>query len=150
MKALLGKAVLATLLGTALLAPAMARDTPLTLPLEDVINSPEAEGKLDGSVKFYLAGQKTPKVLKRLSSDVSNKKTNGAGKSDEVACRWAALSALIAFQEKAKSLGANAVVDMVSYYKRDEFKSETEYECHAGAFVVGVALKGTYANVAGK
>lgn len=128
--------------------PAMARDTELHLPLADVLNMPEAQGKLDGSVRFYLAGQSTPKVLKRLQSDVSNRKTNGVGKADDVACRWAALSALIAFQDKAKQLGANAVVDMVSYYKKDESKSATDYECHAGAVVVGVALKGTYANVA--
>lgn len=125
-----------------------ARDTELQLPFADVLSMPEAAGKLDGSVKFYLAGQKTPKVLQRLSSDVSNKKTNGFGKDDDVACRWAALSALISFQDKAKQLGANAVVDMVSYYKKDESKSATDYECHAGAFVVGVALKGTFAKVA--
>ncbi len=110
----------------------------------------EAQIKWDGSVKFYLAGQKAPNIIQRMSSDVSNRKTNGVGKSGDEACRWAALSALISFQDKAKQLGANAVVDIVSYYKRDEVKSATEYECHGGAFVVGVALKGTYAKVAGK
>ena len=46
-----------------------------------------------------------------------------------------------------KSRGANAVVDIVSYYKKNEFKSATNYECWAGTFVAGVALKGTYAKV---
>jgi hypothetical protein len=146
----LARITLTALLSASIMAPVMARDTPLTLPLAEVLNSPEAQGKLDGSVQFYLAGQKTPKVLKRMNSDTSNRKTNGVGKSDDVGCRWAALSALIAFQEKAKQLGANAVVDIVSYYKKDEFKSETDYECHAGAFVIGVTLKGTYANVQAK
>jgi uncharacterized protein YbjQ (UPF0145 family) len=144
----LKQAALALVLGASMLAPAMARDTTLHLPFEDVLSMPEAQEKLDGSVKFYLAGQKTPKVLQRLNSDVSNRKTNGVGKSDETGCRWAALSALVAFQDKAKSLGANAVVDIVSYYKKDEFKSATEYECHGGAVVIGVALKGTFAKVA--
>jgi len=27
---------------------------------------PEAKGKLDGSVKFYLAGQATPAVIQKL------------------------------------------------------------------------------------
>lgn len=148
MKNVFGKTVLSAVLGLGMMVPAMARDTELHLPFADVLSMPEAQDKLDGSVKFYLAGQKTPKVLQRLSSDVSNRKTNGVGKSDEVGCRWAALSALIAFQDKAKAMGANAVVDIVSYYKRDEFKSETEYECHGGAVVIGVALKGTYAKVA--
>lgn len=125
----------------------MARDTTLHLPLTDVLEMPEAKSKLDGSVRFYLDGQKTPKVLKRMDTDVSNKKTNGVGKSDEEGCRWAALSALIAFQDKAKSLGANAVVDMVSYYKKNEYRNAAQYECHAGAVIIGVTLKGTYARV---
>jgi len=136
-----------SLLACTLAVPAFARDTELKLPFEDVLQMPEAKEKLDGSVKFYLAGQKTPKVLEKKGEDISNKKTNGVGKADDVACRWAVLSALVAFQDKAKSLGANAVVDMVSYYKRNTFSSPTEYECHAGGMIVGVALKGTYARI---
>ena len=58
-----------------------------------------------------------------------------------------ALSGL-AFQQSAKQRGANAVLDMVSYYKRKTVESASEYECHAGTFVVGVTFKGTYAVVA--
>lgn len=47
----------------------------------------------------------------------------------------------------AKRLGANAVVDIVSYYKKVETKSPTKYECHSGNIIVGVTLKGTYAKV---
>ena len=43
--------------------------------------------------------------------------------------------------------GANAVVDITSYYKKNEFRSASNYECYAGTFVAGVALKGTYAKV---
>jgi hypothetical protein len=136
-----------SLLACTLAVPAFARDTELKLPFEDVLQMPEAKEKLDGSVKFYLAGQKTPRILEKKGEDISNKKTNGVGKDDEVACRWAVLSALVAFQDKAKSLGANAVVDIVSYYKRNTFSSPTEYECHAGGMIVGIALKGTYAKI---
>ncbi|MEJ6005068.1 excinuclease ATPase subunit [Paucibacter sp. AS339] len=143
------KQVLALGLALAALSPvAQARDTTLHIPLADVLAMPEAQGKLDGSVKFYLAGQKTPKVEKTFSSDSSNQKTNGVGKSDEFGCKWAALSALIAFQNSAKREGANAVIDLVSYYKKNEVKSDTTFECHAGAVIIGVALKGTYAKVA--
>lgn len=142
------KTLVLALLAGVLASPAMARDTELHLPLADVLAMPEAQGKLDGSVTFYLAGAKTPKVLEKKGEDTANKKTNGFNKDDVTACKWAALSALLAFQEKAKALGANAVVDLVSYYKRDAFSSATEYECHAGAVVVGVTLKGTYAKVA--
>jgi uncharacterized protein YbjQ (UPF0145 family) len=128
--------------------PAFARDTKYMVALQDVLDMPEAKSKLDGSVKFYLKGQKTPKVLERFAEDVSNKKTNGVGKEDLQGCKWAALSALIAFQDSAKQHGANAVVDMVSFYKRAETASASELECHAGAVVIGVALKGRYARVA--
>lgn len=145
------KTALATVLATLLLAsgaPAFARDDAHMLPLKDVVELGKAEGKLDGSVAFYLEGQKTPKVVQKMSSDVSNKKTNSAGKTVDRACQWAALSALIAFQEKAKQIGANAVIDMVSYYKKNTKTSATDYECHDGAFVTGVTLKGNYAKVA--
>ena len=58
-------------------SPAFARDDVLHLSFEELLNSPEAKAKLDGSVKFYLAGQQTPQVLSLLGSDVSNPKTNG-------------------------------------------------------------------------
>ena len=53
------------------------------------------------------------------------------------------LSALLEFRETAEKNGANAVTNLVSYYKKDAQSSDTDYECHAGAFVAGVALKGT-------
>lgn len=148
MKTTIGTMLVTGLLSVVMASPAQARDTELHLPFADVLNMPEAQEKLDGSVKFYLAGQKTPKIAQRLGTNFSNRKTNGVGKSDEVGCRWAALSALIALQDEAKSKGADAVIDIVSYYKKDEFKSETEYECHAGAVIIGVTLKGTYAKTA--
>jgi len=133
---------------TALAPLAQARDTVLNIPLADVLAMPEAQGKLDGSVKFFLSGQTPPAVLKTFSSDVSNQKTNGVGKSDEFGCKWAALSALINFQNSAKREGANAVINLVSYYKKNETKSPVTIECHAGAMIIGVALKGTYAKIA--
>ena len=135
-------------LGLTLMAPLVhARDTVLHIPLADVLAMPEAKGKLDGSVRFFLAGQETPKIVRTMGSDSSNQKTSGVGKTDEFGCKWVALSALIRFQESAKREGANAVVDMVSYYKKKETSNPVTFECHAGAVVVGVALKGTYAKI---
>lgn len=140
----------ALMAATALLAvasTAQARDTRVEQSLHELVNSAEARNVgIDGSVKFYLAGEKVS-VLQRLGEDVTNKKTNAANKSDAEACRWVALSALRALQDGAKSRGANAVVDIVSYYKKNEFKSTTNYECYAGAILAGVALKGTYAKM---
>ena len=135
------------LVSTVLLAPAHARDTVVNVRLADVLDMPEAKTKLDGSVKFFLAGQATPKVLKKFREDVSNLKTNAVGKSDEDSCKWVALSTLISMQKSAKEAGANAVVGITSYYKKSETTSNTTIECHAGAMMSGVALKGTYATV---
>lgn len=124
-----------------------ARNTRLELAFQELVNSPQArEAGIDGSVRFYLAGQRVA-VASRLGEGVSNRKTNAANKSDEEACRWAALSTLKVLQESARQRGANAVVDIVSYYKKNEFRSASKYECHVGAIVAGVALKGTYAKV---
>jgi hypothetical protein len=136
-------------LALALLAsgPVVARDTKYMVPLQEILDMPEAKEKLDGSVRFYLKGQPAPNVRQRFDEDVSNKKTNGVGKDDLTGCKWAALSALIAFQESAKQKGANAVVDLHSFYKRATVKDPVTYQCHAGAVVIGVTLKGTYAKV---
>ncbi|SBV37235.1 conserved exported hypothetical protein [uncultured Stenotrophomonas sp.] len=126
---------------------ASARETRLEQSLQELVNSQAArDAGIDGSVRFYLAGQSVA-VQQRLGEDVANRKTNAANKSDEEACRWVALSTLRALQDGAKSRGANAVVDIVSYYKKNEFRSASNYECYAGTFVAGVALKGTYAKV---
>jgi hypothetical protein len=140
--ALFAAAALLTVASTA-----QARETRVEQSLRSLIGSPEAKAAgIDGSVRFYLAGEKV-NVQQRMGEDVTNKKTNAANKSDEVACNWVALSALKALQDGAKSRGANAVVDIVSYYKKNEFKSSTNYECYAGNILAGVALKGTYAKV---
>lgn len=139
----------ASLISLLLAAPqAFAADSRLELPLQELLDSPQAKAAgIDGSVRFYLAGQKTPAVVSRMGEDVINKKTNGVGKSDAESCRWVALSVLKALQEGAKDRGANAVIDIVSYFKKNEFRNTTNYECHAGGIMSGVALKGIYAKV---
>jgi uncharacterized protein YbjQ (UPF0145 family) len=141
------KLVAVSLLALVAAAPAFARNNAVTVTLESVLDMPEAKAKFDGSVKFYLAGAPTPKVVKKFGEDTSNAKTNAFNKSPEEACRWNALSALVKLQEHAKRDGANAVIDIVSYRDHVDFKSATELQCSDGAFMGGIALKGTYANV---
>lgn len=126
-----------------------ARNSTLYLPISDVLDPSYSQGKLDGSVRFYFADQSTPRVLTRMNDDFSNRKTNAFGKTDIEACKWAMLSALVAMQESAKARGANAVIEVASYYKKKVYADRTKYECHAGALLAGVALKGTYAKVDG-
>ena len=126
---------------------AQARDSRLHLDFAEAVQSGLADGTLDGSVSFHLAGAATPAISKRHGAANSNRKTNALNKSDEEACRWVLMSVLVAMQDQARSQGANAVVDITSNYKKQEFSSSTQYECAAGAIMAGVALKGTYATV---
>lgn len=140
------------ILGTSLAAVGTveARDTKQMLPIAAALEAKDSKEKLDGSIKFFFGNQQHPKVLSKLGSDVSNRKTNAFGKSDDKACHWAFLSAMMALEKRAGELGANAVVNIVSYYKKDAFSSPTEFECHAGALMAGVALKGDFVKIADK
>lgn len=96
---------------------------------------------LDGTVKFYLEGNVIDaKIIK--GGVVANKKTNGFSKTPEFSCDWALRSALIYLQKLAKNHGANAVVNIVSYYKAKTTNSDITYRCHKGNAITGVALKG--------
>jgi hypothetical protein len=120
---------------------AFARDTRYVLKIADVLAMPEAASRLDPNIKFYFGTSKAPKGESR-GEVVVNPKTNAANKSDEEACRWVMLSALMELQKRAKNVGATAIVGIESYYKKTVFSSQTEFECHAGTLMAGVALRG--------
>lgn len=124
--------------------PAQARDSKMMMPLAAAMSANDAQTRLGDSVKFYFGSQKTPAIATRLGSDKTSQKTNSFGKSADTACNWAFLSAMLRLQARAKELGADAVVNIVSNYKNEEMSSETEFECHDGAMMSGVALKGEF------
>jgi uncharacterized protein YbjQ (UPF0145 family) len=124
--------------------PAQARDNKMMMPLAAAMSANDAQARLGDNVKFYFGGQKTPAIATRLGVDKTSQKTNSFGKSAETACNWAFLSAMLRLQARAKELGADAVVNIVSNYKNEEVSSETEFECHDGAMMSGVALKGEF------
>ncbi|MFN3440092.1 MAG: excinuclease ATPase subunit [Acidovorax sp.] len=128
---------------------AHARDKVQLQPLEEAVRLGLKEGKLDGSVKFYLSGATTPEMAApSLGQEHVNRRTTSGGKDPVFACHWAALSGLITLQENAKKHGANAVVDLHSFYKEKTFKDPVNFECYSGNFLTGVTLKGTYARTA--
>jgi uncharacterized protein YbjQ (UPF0145 family) len=145
------KPILSLLIAVGLLAnagPSLARDTKHLLPIAAALEVKDAQDKLDGSVKFFFGDQATPPVQTKLSTDVANRKTNAFGKSDEKACNWAFLSAMVALEKRAQQLGANAVINIVSYYGRNIMSSASQFECHAGAIMAGVVLKGDFVKLA--
>lgn len=142
----MNRTILSLMLSVSLLllaANASARDTVHHLPIADVLENPEYAGRLEG-VSFYFGNQSHPEIVKEFGEGRTNKKTNAFNKSDEEACQWVMLSALLQLRERAQSLGANAVVNIRSNYKNNETSSETDYTCGAGAIMAGVALIGTF------
>jgi uncharacterized protein YbjQ (UPF0145 family) len=133
--------VLAAVAVTLVSGLAVARDTLLKLPVKDAMEAAAAKEKLGTDVKFIFGS--TPKGAKEIGTYTSNKKTNFANKSDKEGCEWAFLSAMISLKERAIAEGGNAVVNIQSYYKKNEFSSATEYECGAGAIMGGVTMRGT-------
>ncbi len=131
-----------------LLNAAHARDDKLMLPIKEAKALGMEKEKLDPNIPLYFGTTAHPAVQKKFGTFVSNKKTNAVGKSDEYACQWVFLSAAIALQERAKAEGGNAVINIKSYYKKNEFSSNTEFECHAGNIMAGVALRGTVVKIA--
>ena len=139
-------------MSAALCAPltAQAADRKVMLPIEAALTDRNAENKLDDSVKLFFGKQATPKVLKRIASDKTSQRTNAFGKSDAKACNWVFLSSLLQLQKRAREYGANAVVNIVSNYNNIENSNDSEFECHAGAIMAGVALKGDFVKIAEK
>jgi len=121
---------------------AAAREDLLKMPIKDALESAEAKAKLNPDIKLYFGDQKSPANFGSLGEYTSNKKTNFANKSDKEGCEWVFLSAVLALQERAAKEGGNAVVEIVSYYKKQPFSSATEYQCAAGKILGGVALRG--------
>ena len=142
--------VTAALLAVSLTASfsASAEDKMIKFPIAGAMAVNDAQQRLGDSVKFYFADQQTPKVASKITSDKTSQRTNGFGKSAEKACNWVFLSAMLALQKRATEVGADAVINIVSNFRDQEFASQTEYECADGAIMAGVALKGDFVKLA--
>jgi uncharacterized protein YbjQ (UPF0145 family) len=127
---------------------AAARNVEYTLPIDEVLRMPEAQRELDGSVRFYLQGQDHSAIVYRHSDEVARGNIRGAGEQEVESCKRAALKVLVHYQETARKMGANAIVDMVSLFNERPFVSRSQYECHAGSRSVVVIFRGAYAKIA--
>lgn len=125
-----------------------ARDDHGMYSISDALNTEDAKQKLNNDIRFYFGDQSHPKITKSFGEYMSNKKTNAFNKTDERACQWNFLSAMISFQERAQRMGGNAVVNIRSYYKKNTISSQTEFECGSGTFVSGVTFLGDVVKLA--
>ena len=123
-------------------ASVSARDDIADYSIADALASEQAKNILGSDIKFYFGDQAHPAIAKNYSEYSTNRKTNGANKSDKEACEWVFLSAMKSLREKAQSVGANAVVNIRSNYRNNTTSSSTTFKCGSGMLISGVALKG--------
>ena len=139
--------VMALILILAVASPAYSRDDKYILPIKAALEYNAARDKPDESIMFFFGKQETPQVITILGNDVAHRRIGTRPADDEKACNTAFRLALIDLQKRARKLSANAVVNIISFYKKVEMSSATEFECHAGSGA-HVFLKGDFAKVA--
>ena len=126
---------------------ALAADKVVHYPFVNGVNAATESGKLDGTVKFYLAGNQPSGQVTIVNDDIEiTRRTNAFWKADQKTCDWVLQSVLIALQDEAKKAGANAVVDIVSDFG-NVYSDPQNYECHVGFLMSGVVLKAKLAKV---
>ena len=139
----------AVLLTSCVVAPAVvdARNDKYILAIDSALQSTAPGENPDGSVKYFFIQQETPLILTRLGIETIHQRSRTNPGIDVKACNAAFLLALAALQKRAKQLGANAVINIASYYKKNELQSPAEFECHAGA-AAHVMLRGEFVKIA--
>ena len=129
--------------GLLALSPAAeARDDRIRFSVDAAMSTSDAQTKLGDEVQFFFGEGNHPAVARTIGNWQSNKKSNGVGYSDEQSCNRAFLSAMISLRDRAVKEGGNAVVNIVSFYKRNHYSSESEFECGAGRIMAGVTFRG--------
>lgn len=120
----------------------VARDDVKSYPIVKALSSDVAKSKLGNNVSFYFGEQRHAEIETTFGEFKTNKKTNSFNKSDEEACDWAFLSAIIALKEQAIKNGGNAVIEIKSNYKNNLTSNNDTFQCGAGMLMAGVALTG--------
>lgn len=116
-------------------------------PAAEAIHGSLGQEKLMPTIQLFMKGQSHPAVSKTFGEFKTNKRSNKFGKSIEGACDVAFVSALISLQERAVREGGNAVIDIYSVTKDEDYENPEKYRCISGFAVANVALKGTVASL---
>ena len=125
----------------------LAADEVLMMPIAPALQSVDGRAKVDGDLKFFFGRNRPARVAHQYGNFVTNNKVHVFGRSSGEACNLVFLNALEDLQKRARAVGANAVVGVVSYFRRREVSSDDSYECNVGSVVAGVALKGDLARL---
>ena len=127
---------------------AHGRNVELIVPIADALAATDIKDRPSGAVKFYFAKEKSPEVVKNFGTQVATPRTGASGLTDQRACHEAFFWTLVDLEKRALRMGANAVVNIVSYYQKKVRSNVTEFECHVGNVIVTVWLKGDLVKLA--
>jgi uncharacterized protein YbjQ (UPF0145 family) len=151
MRGSVSKASLIVWLAVAIPSPvAIAADDVLMYPIAEAYTRASIANYVDTSVTYHFGASSHPRIAQRLGSYIANHRANAFGKGEDRSCPRAFLNAMLALQQRAKSVGANGVVNIVSYFRKKEVSSTTAFECHEGTLMSGVTLKGEMVRFAGR
>ena len=134
------KTIFALLAAFAVSSPAMAADEVLKFKIEGGIATGKASSRdqIKDDIKLYFGKQKTPPVVKKIWEGDSSQ--TSSRKSQQERCETAFASAIIRLQNKARTEGGNAVINITSGSGES---SETEFTCTSGRMMARVRLRGT-------
>jgi len=119
-------------------ADAKGRRATQVWKIADFENNAEYMARLEG-FRFQWGGGGGAS----MGTTETRRSTSGFGKSDEAACQWALLSALLALKADAQARGGSRVVNLRSFAEGTDFVSTTEYQCISGATNSRVYIRGT-------
>ena len=134
------KTIFALLAAFAVSSAAMAADEVLKFKIEGGIATGKASSRdqIKDDIKLYFGKQKTPPVVKKIWEGDSSQ--TSSRKSQQERCETAFASAIIRLQNKARTEGGNAVINITSGSGES---SETEFTCTSGRMMARVRLRGT-------
>lgn len=130
----------AALLAASFASGALAADDVVKFQIQGGIATGKASSrdKIGDDIALYFGSQKTPAVEKKIGEWDSNR--TSARRSQQERCETAFASAIIALQNRARSEGGNAIINITS---GGGDPSVTEFTCTSGRAMARVRLKGT-------
>jgi len=119
---------------------ALAADEVVKFKIDSGIKTGKASSRdqIKDDIALYFGKQKTPPVVKKLWEGDSSQ--TSSRRSQQERCETAFASAIIRLQNKARTEGGNAVINITSGSGES---SETEFTCTAGRMMSRVHLRGT-------
>lgn len=112
----------------------------LEVSVEETVTTEIGQEKLL-DIPFYMLGQEHPPVAKDFSIYKSNKRSaNGRGHIRK--CQVAFISAIISLQNRAKNMGGDGLIDVMSITGRNNLESSDKFRCLTGTKMVNVELVG--------